>query len=514
MSKVKQPVVLVICDGWGESPETAGNAILEAKTPRLDALKATWPHTTVAASGEAVGLPAGQIGNSEVGHLTIGAGRIIRQGLSLQQHVIESGEFYQNTALVTAIERAIERGTSLHILGLVSPGGVHSHHTGALAIARLANKLGLRERVHVHAFTDGRDVPPASALEQIEAFEAELAAIGTGKIASLSGRYFAMDRDNRWERVQQAYEVLVGEDHSHTSSATTYIKERYQAGETDEFLRPIAVADLPEDRTKIEDGDVVVFFNFRADRARQLAHALADKIFDHFPRSRVLQDVHFVSFTEYDPELDIAVAFPSKWVDQTLAETVSARGLKQFHIAETEKYAHVTYFLNGGHETAFAHEDRELIPSLKVATYDLEPSMSSTAVTDAVIKRLQTKIYDLVVINFANADMVGHSGNHPATLQAIEFLDGCLGRVAKAAEEYGYALLMTADHGNAERNTDPSTGNPLTAHTTNPVPVLLCHTHAASLRPDGGLYDIAPTVLAVMGLDAPAIMTGKSLIPS
>ncbi|HTE22453.1 MAG TPA: 2,3-bisphosphoglycerate-independent phosphoglycerate mutase [Candidatus Limnocylindria bacterium] len=509
---MKQPIILVICDGWGESTETHGNAIAEAKTPHLDALMAEWPHTTVEASGKAVGLPAGQIGNSEVGHLTIGAGRVIHQGLSKQHQAIETGEFYQNTVLVTAIERAIERGTSLHVVGLVSPGGVHSHHTGALAVARLAKRLGLKDRVHVHAFTDGRDVSPSSALEQIAEFEAELAAIGTGRIASISGRYFAMDRDNRWERVQQAYEVLVGEAHPHTTQATEYIRERYAAGETDEFLRPIAIADTPEDRTRIEDGDVVVFFNFRADRARQLSHALADKDFDPFPRSRVLKDVHFVSFTEYDPELDIAVAFPNKRVEQTLAEVVSTQGLKQFHLAETEKYAHVAYFLNGGNETAFAGEDRELIPSLKVATYDLSPAMSSAAVTDSAIARLQSKKYELIVVNLANADMVGHTGNHDATVKAIEFLDSCLGRLTTAAAGHGYALLMTADHGNAERNIDAASDKPLTAHTTNPVPVLLCNFQASPLRSGGGLQDIAPTVLTIMGLPIPAAMTGRSLL--
>lgn len=509
-SKVKQRALLVICDGWGESSETVGNAIAEAHTPHLDALRTTWPHTTVAASGEAVGLPAGQIGNSEVGHLTIGTGRVIHQPLSQQHHAIESGEFYQNSVLVTAIERAIERRSSLHIVGLVSPGGVHSHQNGALAVARLAKKLGLQD-VHVHAFTDGRDVKPTSALDHIEEFEAELAAIGTGRIASISGRYYAMDRDQRWDRVQLAYEVLVGEDHPHAPSATSYIKERYQAGETDEFLRPVAIAGRPEDRTRIEDSDIVVFFNFRPDRARQISHALADKEFTAFPRSRVLKDVHFVSFTEYDPELDVAVAFPNKRVDQTLAEVVSRHGLKQFHTAETEKYAHVTYFLNGGHEEAFPGEDRELIPSKKVATYDLDPAMSSEAVTDTVVQRLQSESYDLIVVNFANADMVGHTGNHQATVEAIEFLDTCLGRVADAALTNNYALLITADHGNAERNIDQETKKPLTAHSTSPVPVILCGTNAKKLKDNGGLQDIAPTVLGIMEVPLPKTMTGQDL---
>jgi 2,3-bisphosphoglycerate-independent phosphoglycerate mutase len=511
MADAKQPVVLVICDGWGESDETVGNAIAEAPTPHLDDLRRQWPHTTLAASGDAVGLPAGQIGNSEVGHLTIGSGRVIRQPLSHQNYTIETGEFFQNTVLITAIERAIERGTSLHIVGLVSPGGVHSHHNGALAVASLAKNLGLSS-VHVHAFTDGRDVAPASALDQIEAFEAELAAIGVGKLASISGRYYAMDRDNRWERIQLAYEVLVGEEHPHATGATDYIRERYDAGETDEFLRPIAIANTPEDRTKIEDGDVVVLFNFRPDRARQISHALADKDFEHFKRSRVLKDVHFVSFTEYDPGLDVAVAFPNNRTDDTLAEVVSSHGLSQFHTAETEKYAHVTYFLNGGHEQAFAGEDRKLVPSKKVATYDEAPEMSSQQVTDVVVDQIKARHHDLIVVNLANADMVGHTGKHDITVQAIGFLDTCLGRIADAAEQNGYAFLMTADHGNAERNIDAESQKPLTAHTTNPVPFLVCYTSKHQLQAGGGLQDVAPTVLDIMGLDQPASMTGTSLL--
>jgi 2,3-bisphosphoglycerate-independent phosphoglycerate mutase len=507
-------LVLIICDGWGESNDAIGNAISQAKTPKLDALRAIWPHTTVAASGEAVGLPKDQIGNSEVGHLTIGAGRVIRQPLSHQNHAIETGEFYQNSVLVTAIERALERGTSLHIVGLVSPGGVHSHQNGALAVARLAKKLGLSS-VHVHAFTDGRDVKPASALDHIEEFEAELAAIGAGRIASISGRYYAMDRDQRWDRVQLAYDVLVSDDHPHVPSATKYIKERYTSGETDEFLQPIAIANKPEDRTRIEDGDVVIFFNFRPDRARQLSHALADKEFAGFQRSRVLKDVHFVSFTEYDPELDVAVAFPNKRVDQTLAEVISQHDLKQFHIAETEKYAHVTYFLNGGHEEVFTGEDRLLIPSKKVATYDLAPAMSAEAVTDATIEQITSNMYDFIVINFANADMVGHTGDHKATIEAVEFLDTCIGRVAETALQNNYALLMTADHGNAEKNIDSKTNKPITAHTTNPVPVILCGTKTKSLRSNGGLQDIAPTVLTHMNVLVPDKMTGRTLaLPS
>lgn len=505
------PFVLIICDGWGEVAETEGNAIAAADTPRLDALRAKWPHTTVAASSKAVGLPDGQQGNSEVGHLTIGSGRVIHQPLSRQHQAIENGIFYENEVLVGAIETAKQRGKALHIIGLVSPGGVHSHSNGALALVKLAKKLDLND-VHVHAFTDGRDVPPTSSLEHIEAFEAELAAIGTGRIASIAGRYYAMDRDNRWERVELAYEMLVGESHLTIPTAKEYIAASYEKGETDEFLRPISVANQPQDRTRIEDGDVVVFFNFRPDRARQLSHALVDKEFAGFTRSRVIEDLHFVSFSEYDKDLGVPVAFPKEDVTDTLAEVVSKHGLRQYHVAETEKYAHVTYFLNGGQEHAFPGEERTMIPSSKVATYDLKPEMSAREVANDVIRHIQENRNDLIVVNFANADMVGHTGNFEATKKAITALDACLGDVIQATLDAGGAALMTADHGNAEYKIDHKTGAPLTAHTTSPVPVLLCGTGATSLSDGGGLSDVAPTVLDVMDIAAPVGMTGKSLI--
>lgn len=507
----KKPFVLIICDGWGELSETAGNAIAAAETPHLDVLRKQWPHVTVEASGEAVGLPAGQQGNSEVGHLTIGSGRVIHQPLSRQHHAINSGIFYENEVLIQAIEIAKQRGKALHIIGLVSPGGVHSHSNGALALVRLAKELELNN-VHVHAFTDGRDTPPASALDHIVEFEQELADIGNGRIASVAGRYYAMDRDNRWERIELAYDMLTGDSHPHVPDLKAHIADRYQSGETDEFLRPIAIAGTPEDRTRIEDGDVVVFFNFRPDRARQLSHALVDKEFSGFERKRVVRNLHFVSFTEYDKDLGVPVAFPKEDVDDTLAEVVSKHGLHQYHVAETEKYAHVTYFLNGGHEHAFKNEQRSLIPSPKVATYDLKPEMSAQEVADDVVKHIKQHKSDLIVVNFANADMVGHTGDFEATKKAITALDGCLHQVIEATLAAGGAALMTADHGNAEYKIDRVTGDPLTAHTTSPVPVLLCGTDAKRLRRGGGLSDIAPTILAVMGLEAPAGMTGQSLI--
>ncbi len=507
----KKPFVLIICDGWGEATPGVGNAIAAAQTPRLDALRSQWPSTTVSASGEEVGLPAGQQGNSEVGHLTIGCGRVIRQPLSRQNHEITTGIFYENEVLIQALELAKSRGTAVHIIGLVSPGGVHSHSDGALAVVRLANKLDVHN-VHIHAFTDGRDTPPTSALTHIEDFERELQAIGTGKISSISGRYYAMDRDNRWDRVELAYNMLVGDTHTTHHSAADYIQQKYSQQETDEFLQPVSIAGTPEDRTRIADGDVVVFFNFRPDRARQLSHALVDTEFTGFARSRVIKDLHFVSFTEYDPSLDALVAFPNQTTDNSLAEVIAKHGLRQYHVAETEKYAHVTYFLNGGVEDPFPGEDRSMIPSPKVATYDEAPAMSARAITDDAVQKINAGEHDLIVINYANADMVGHTGNFEATVSAIETLDGCIGDVVDATLAAGGAALMTADHGNAEYKIDRESGAPLTAHTTSPVPVIVCGTGATSLQSGGSLSDIAPTVLAAMHFDQPSEMTGTSLL--
>jgi 2,3-bisphosphoglycerate-independent phosphoglycerate mutase len=507
----KKPFVLIICDGWGFRSETTGNAIAAAATPNLDKLFTRWPNTTVEASGTAVGLPAGQQGNSEVGHLTIGSGRIIRQPLSRQHHAIDSGIFYQNEVLIGAIEIAKQRGKALHIIGLVSPGGVHSHSNGALALVRLSKKLGLTN-VYVHAFTDGRDMPPTSALDHLAEFETELADIGAGRIASVAGRYYAMDRDNRWERIELAYDMLTGDNHPHVPDLKKHLAASYSKSETDEFLRPVSIADSPEDRVRIEDGDVVVFFNFRPDRARQLSYALVNKNFTGFKRKRVVKDLHFVSFTEYDEKLGVPVAFPKESITGTLAEIISKQGSSQYHIAETEKYAHVTYFLNGGQEKPFPGETRNLIPSPKVATYDLRPEMSANEVADDVINHIRQFKNDFIVVNFANADMVGHTGDFEAIKRAITVLDDCLSRVIEAALLAGGAVLMTADHGNAEYKIDAETGKPLTAHTTNPVPVLLCGTHATSLRSGGGLADIAPTILSILDIPAPKEMTGTTLI--
>jgi 2,3-bisphosphoglycerate-independent phosphoglycerate mutase len=506
-----KPFVLVVCDGWGEREAVEGNAIAAAKTPQWDSLREKWPHTTVQASGKAVGLPEGQMGNSEVGHLTIGAGRIIHQPLSRLHNEIETGSFFQNEVLIQAIQEAIERDSALHIIGLVSPGGVHSHQNGAVALVRLANDLGLK-KIHIHAFTDGRDTPPASAYEHIEALEAELAAIGAGRIASITGRYYAMDRDNRWERTEAAYDLLTSGDHPIVANAAKHIRQKYAEGETDEFLKPTIIAQSPEDKAVVNDDDVVVFFNFRPDRARQLSHALVDKEFSGFERKRILKNLHFVSFAEYDTTLDGLVAFPKENAEQTLAHVVSDAGLRQYHAAETEKYAHVTYFMNGGDEEQLVGEERLMVESTKVATYDLHPAMSASELTDAVIQRLTSGKDDLIIMNYANADMVGHTGKFESTVLAIEALDDCLGRLSKAVLESGGILLITADHGNAELEINEITGEPETAHTTSPVPVLLCGTASQELRHNGGLQDIAPTILDIMQLSKPDIMTGSSLL--
>lgn len=499
----------MVCDGWGEVPAGEGNAIAAAQTPRLDKLRAQWPHVTVEASGEAVGLPAGQIGNSEVGHLTIGSGRIKLQPLSRQIHEVETGSFFDNAVLVEAIETAKQRGTRLHIMGLLSPGGVHSYDGSAFALVELAKRLG-HDEVYIHAFTDGRDVAPKSAKEYLVEAQKKLDEIGIGRIVSVSGRYYAMDRDNRWERTLEAYRMLTIDQFASTPDLTHYIEQSYDEGITDEFIKPMSIAANTDARIKIEDGDVVVFFNFRPDRARQLSHAFCDETFDAFEHKHI-KNLHFVTIAEYDSELGVPVAFPEQNMPDTLAEVASKAGLKQLHIAETEKYGHVTYFMNGGNEAAFDGEDRELIPSPKVATYDLQPTMSAPEVDRKTVAAIQSGKYDLIIMNYANADMVGHTGVYDAAVTAIECLDDCIADVIDATLAAGGVALMTADHGNAEQEVDAE-GQPVTAHTTNPVPVLACGIETASLKNGGGLRDIAPTILDILSLPKPAVMTGSSLI--
>ncbi|MBJ7610456.1 MAG: 2,3-bisphosphoglycerate-independent phosphoglycerate mutase [Candidatus Dormibacteraeota bacterium] len=509
MSRAR-PFVLAILDGWGCSEDRFGNAIAAASTPTMDRLIAAWPSATLAASGEAVGLPAGQQGNSEVGHLTIGAGRVILQPLTRINRAIADGSFFENPVLCKAVDIAIQRGTSMHCLGLVSPGGVHSEQAHGVALAELARRRGL-QRVWFDAFTDGRDEPPSSAAGFMRAFTADLDATGCGELASVSGRYYAMDRDTRWERTERAYDQLVGSAAAAAADPVAYIEAQYGEGVTDEFLAPVSMVSPGGGRVRIDDGDSVVFFNFRPDRARQLSQALVESDFRGFARSRVLHDLHLVTFTEYSRELAAEVAFPRQDVTHTLAEEVSAAGLRQFHVAETEKYAHVTYFINGGRELQFPGEDRLLVPSPRVATYEQTPAMSAAAITDAVVEHIHGGEDALIVLNFANPDMVGHTGLFDATVEAVEVVDSCLDRIDRAVLAAGGGLLITADHGNAEHKIDAADNSPLTAHTTSPVPVILCGTDAADLRAGGGLEDVAPTVLRAMGLTVPEAMTGRPL---
>jgi 2,3-bisphosphoglycerate-independent phosphoglycerate mutase len=509
MSAVR-PFVLLILDGWGRNADPYGNAIAAAATPEFDTLDARWPHTEADASGAAVGLPPGQQGNSEVGHLTIGAGRLVLQPLSRINQAIDDGSFFENGPLCAAVDRARDRGAAVHCLGLISPGGVHSHQGHAVALAELARRRGLTS-LWFHAFLDGRDEPPTSASEFVRTFIDGIDRAGVGAVASVAGRYFAMDRDHRWDRTERAYDVIAGSGGDVATDAVAYIETQYAADVTDEFVPPASILH-DGGRVRIEDGDSIIFFNFRPDRARQLSHALVDRTFDGFARSRVLNDVDLVTFTEYERDLDARVAFPRENVAHTLADVVSVAGLRQFHVAETEKYAHVTYFINGGRESAFDGEERLLVPSPRVATYDLAPEMSAAGVADAVIAHVESAADSLIIANFANADMVGHTGNFDATVRAVACIDACIGRIARAVDAAYGGMLITADHGNAEYKIDRRDGSILTAHTTSRVPVLVAGAGDGPLRDGGGLRDIAPTVLRAMGLPIPDEMTGRSLL--
>ena len=506
-----KPLAIIIMDGFGISPIKEHNAVARAKKPNLERYWKSYPTTTLAASGLAVGLPRGQMGNSEVGHLNIGGGRIVYQDYTRISLAVEDGSIAENPVLLQAMQKA--KQSKLHLIGLLSDGGVHSHITHLYALLDMAAKMGLKQ-VYVHAILDGRDVPPRSALAYIQELEEKISQIGVGRVATVSGRYYTMDRDRRWDRVEKAYLCLT-EGAGHTAgSAVEAVEMGYSRGENDEFLQPTLV----DKGGLVQDSDSIIFFNFRPDRAREITRAFVDQDFQEFATQPMR--VHYTCMTQYDASLDVPVAFPAQNLEDTLGQVISRAGLSQLRIAETEKYAHVTYFFNGGRETPNPGEDRCLIPSPKVATYDLQPEMSAFLVRDEVLSRLEQETYDLIVINFANPDMVGHTGIFDAAVEAVEVVDKCVGAVVDKILEKGGAALLTADHGNAEKMKDEKSGQPHTAHTTNPVPFSLIMDAGTGydggkgiqLREDGILADIAPTALKLLHIDQPQAMTGKSLI--
>lgn len=511
MSKLSSPIALVILDGWGIGRESDEfNSIARADTPHVKLLTELYPVTKLGCSGEAVGLPAGQMGNSEVGHLNIGSGRIIYQELTRISKSIKDGDFFTNPVLCQVCDATRQAEGALHLMGLLSDGGVHSHITHVYALLELAKKQGVK-KVYVHAFLDGRDVPPSSAISYIKALEVKMAELGVGQIATIAGRYYAMDRDKRWERTSKEYEALVYCQGAQAPNAAAAVEASYQAGKTDEFVEPTIMSNCSCQGIKPADG--VIFFNFRPDRARQLTRALTDVNFDGFECKNGCLPLHFASMTQYDETFNVPVAFPPTQIINTLGEVVSRAGYTQLRIAETEKYAHVTYFFNGGEEHPFPGEERLLVPSPKVATYDLKPEMSALEVTDKVVEAIKSGKYDLIILNYANGDMVGHTGVLDAAISAVTTVDQCVGRLVDAMRDRGGITLITADHGNAEAMLDPETGEPFTAHTTNKVPlVMVSEVHRGSKLREGILADIAPTILELAGIAQPAEMTGKSLL--
>ena len=508
----KKPTVLMILDGYGLNNETKGNAVAEAKKPVMDKLMAECPFVQGNASGLAVGLPDGQMGNSEVGHLNMGAGRIVYQDLTKITKAIQDGDFFENKALLAACENVKKNDSALHLYGLVSDGGVHSHNSHIYGLLELAKRQGIK-KVYVHCFLDGRDTPPASGKEYVAELEARMAEIGVGEVASVMGRYYVMDRDNRWDRVEKAYRALVFGEGEKTTSATEGIQASYDKDVTDEFVLPTVVEKEGAPVATIKDNDSVIFFNFRPDRAREITRTFCDDTFDGFDRGERIHTT-YVCFTEYDVTIpNKQVAFVKEEITNTFGEFLAANGLKQARIAETEKYAHVTFFFNGGVEEPNEGEDRILVKSPKVATYDMKPEMSANEVCDKLVDAIKSDKYDVIIINFANPDMVGHTGVEPAAIAAIEAVDKCVGRAVEAIREVDGQMFICADHGNAEQLIDKETGEPFTAHTTNPVPFILVNADPAyKLREGGCLADIAPTLIELMGLEQPKEMTGKSLL--
>ncbi len=508
----KKPTVLMILDGYGLNENCDHNAVCEGKTPVMDQLMSQCPFVKGNASGMAVGLPEGQMGNSEVGHLNMGAGRIVYQELTRITKSIADGDFFQVPAFLEAVENCKKYDSALHLYGLVSDGGVHSHNTHIYGLLELAKRQGL-EKVYVHCFLDGRDTPPASGKEFVAELEQKMAEIGVGKVASVMGRYYVMDRDKRWDRVELAYRTLTEASGATADSATGGIQASYDADKTDEFVVPFSVVENGKPVAVIKEHDSVIFFNFRPDRAREITRAFCDDAFDGFKREKRMELV-YVCFTNYDETIgNKLVAFHKQTITNTFGEFLAAHGMTQARIAETEKYAHVTFFFNGGVEEPNEGEDRILVPSPKVATYDLQPEMSAPAVCDKLVEAITSGKYDVIIINFANPDMVGHTGVEPAAIKAIETVDACVGRAVDAVKEMDGVLFICADHGNAEQLVDYATGEPFTAHTTNPVPFILVNADPSyKLREGGCLADIAPTLIELMGMEQPAEMTGKSLL--
>ena len=507
----KKPTVLMILDGYGLGENTTGNAIAAAKTPVMDKLMKEYPFVKGNASGGFVGLPDGQMGNSEVGHLNIGAGRIVYQDLTKITKAIADGDFYTNEALVAACENAKTNNSALHLMGLLSEGGVHSHTEHVYALLKLAKEQNI-EKVYVHCFLDGRDTPPESGKSYVQALQDKMNELKVGKIATIIGRYYAMDRDNRWDRVELAYNALTKGEGEKATDAVQVVEDSYKAGKTDEFVMPTVLVEDGEPVAKIQENDSVIFFNYRPDRARELTRTFCTDDFDGFARGERIRTT-YVCFTDYDVTIENKlVAFPKTKITNTFGEYLAAHNMTQARIAETEKYAHVTFFFNGGVEAPNKGEERILVKSPAVATYDLQPEMSAPQVSDKLIEAIKSDKYDVIIINFANLDMVGHTGMEPAVVKAVESVDTCVGEAVEALKHVGGQMFICADHGNAEKLIDEKTGEPFTAHTTNQVPFILVNADGYGLKEGGKLADIIPTLIELMGMEQPQEMTGESLL--
>ncbi len=508
----KKTALLLILDGWGYREETDSNAIHSADSPVWDSLWSGRPHTLIDTSGKSVGLPAGQMGNSEVGHMNLGAGRVVYQSLTRIDKDIEEGSFFSNPVLTAAVDKSVEADSALHIFGLMSPGGIHSHEDQIIAMIELAIRQGA-PKIYLHAFLDGRDTPPRSALSSLLRAEKTLLGSRKGRVASICGRFFAMDRDNRWDRVQPAYDMLTqGTADFQYENVTTALNAAYERDEDDEFVQASLVGTAGDATAAIHDDDVIVFMNFRADRAREITRAFVDEEFDGFRRSARPKLGEFVMLTEYASDIPASVAYPPAALENVLGEYLANQNKTQLRIAETEKYAHVTFFFNGGREEPFRNEDRTLVPSPDVKTYDLKPEMSAFELTDKLVAAIRSQKYDAIICNYANGDMVGHTGDFAAAVKAVEAVDKCLGQIVAAIEESDGELLITADHGNVEQMLDPETRQPLTSHTSGPVPLVYVGTSGRQFVSDGSLSDLAPTLLSLLNMPVPEEMTGKILL--